>query len=149
MNEILENFAMLVSPEQKALEARVAQEGGVDACRKDGKKLSIFLKEDPEAEGIDLNQFRSELNETVDTAMEKNLERFTSKLKIMEANLVRETERIVARSTDRVVDELSREINKGPQNSILDRVRPFRTFPLSRTQMYALSRMCTRFGRTW
>jgi hypothetical protein len=124
MDEMLKNFAMLVSPEQKALEARIAQAGGANECRNDDRKLRALLKADAEAGAIDLDQFKRELDETMDAAMEKNLERFTSKLKIMETNLVRETERIVERSTDRVIDELVREINKGPQNNILDRVRP-------------------------
>jgi hypothetical protein len=139
MDEMLKKFTMLVSPEQKELEARIAQGGGADECLKDDKKLRVLLKEDGGAgtrshagaggtaksqapDGSQLEDFRRELRETAEAAMEKNMAKFAGKLKIMEANIVRETEKIVERSSDRVVAELTKEMNKGPQNNILDRV---------------------------
>jgi hypothetical protein len=140
---MLKKFAMLVTPEQKELEARVVQEGGVDECLKNDKKLGAFLKEDdgggarPYAgaggtarsqmgDGSRLEDFRRELRETAETAMEKNVVKFEGKLKIMEANILRETEKIVERSSDRAIAELTKEMNKGPQNNILDRVSRLR-----------------------
>jgi hypothetical protein len=136
MDEMLKKFTMLVSPEQKELETRIAQGGGIDECLKDDKKLRALLKEDSGAgtrshagaggtaksDGSQLEDFRRELRETAEVAMEKNMAKFAGKLKIMEANIVRETEKIVERSSDRVVAELTKEMNKGPQNNILDRV---------------------------
>jgi hypothetical protein len=140
MDEMLKKFAMLASPEQKELEARVAQEGGAEECVKDDKKLRALLKEDGAAaaaqpyvgvggttksqarDASQLEDLRRELRETAEAAMEKNMAKFTGRLKIMEANIVRETEKVVERSSDRVIAELTKEVNKGPQNNILDRV---------------------------
>jgi hypothetical protein len=172
MDEMLKRFATLVSPEQKEVEARVAQEGGVDECLKNDRKLSALIEDDsksgtfleddnklgvllendsklgtlPEGgsggvrpyagvsdatrsqvpDGSRLEDFRRELRETAETAMDKNWAKFTGKLRIMEANILRETEKIVERSSDRAIAELTKEINKGPQNNILDRVSRLR-----------------------
>jgi hypothetical protein len=161
MDEMLKRFAVLASPEQKELEARVAQEGGVDECLKDDRKLGALIEDDNKSgiednkklgvlpkdggsggarlyagvggtaksqasTGSRLEDFKRELYETVETAMEQNWTKFESKLRIMEANVLRETEKIVKRSSDRVVAELTKEMNKGPHNNILDRVSRLR-----------------------
>jgi hypothetical protein len=143
MDEMLKKFAMLVSPEQEELEARVAQRGGVDECLKSDKKLGVLLKEDggggarayagadgtarsQVGDGSPLEDFGRELRETAETAMEKKMVKFEGKLKIMEANILRETEKIMERSSDRAIAELTKEMNKGPQNNILHRVSRLR-----------------------
>jgi hypothetical protein len=137
MDEMLKKFAELVSPEQKELEGIIVMEGGADKLLKDNRKLTQLLRQgnsghlvdpvDPAAQShvqisSELDEFRNELRETPEAAMERNGEKFEAKLKIMEANLAREMEKIVSRSTDRMIDELTKEINKGPQNGIMDRV---------------------------
>jgi hypothetical protein len=137
IDEMLKKFAMLMSAEQKELQERVKMKGGVSECVKDNKKLRALLEADSGSRSYisvagtdkaqagndkELEDFKRELRETPMAAMENNWAKFEGKLKITEKNILCETEKIVERSSNRTIDELKIEFNKGPQNNILDRV---------------------------
>jgi hypothetical protein len=138
MDETLKKFAMLASSEQKKLEAHIEREGGTEEFLKDDEKLRALLKEvglaRPHAgasgnaisqaqDGSEPEDFLHELGETAEEAMEKNMDKFAGKLKTMEANILRGTEKIVEREGDRVITDAT---DKTPQNSILDNVSGLR-----------------------
>lgn len=80
------------------------------------------------AVGSSLAEFKRELTESPEEALERNMKRLENKLEIMQAQRTRETEKIVDRSSDRVIAVIQKESNKGGANQLLDRVSftPFR-----------------------
>jgi hypothetical protein len=132
-------FEQLVSPEQKQLSETVTAKSGVKALKDDDKMLlelertASKARSAPGAEGLraprtkpgDANpkadDLRKDTFEDPGAAVERNHSVFIRKFEAQQRQIIDELTLVVKRESDRVIEQ----IQGGPHERILDRVRVF------------------------
>ena len=132
-------FEQLVSPEQKQLSETVAANGGVNALKHDDKMLLELERTASKATSApgaeaprvsrtkpgdadpNTDDLRKDSFEDPDAAVERNQSVFFRKLKAQQRQIIDELTLVVKRESDRVIQQ----IQGGPHERLLDRVRVF------------------------
>ena len=130
-------FEQLVSSEQKQLSETVASNGGVMALKDDDKMLLELERTASNAIGAlgaeshqasrtqpgDANpdDLKKDIFEDPDAAVERNQSVFFRKFEAQQRQIIDELTLVIKRESDRVI----KQIQGGPHERILDRVRVF------------------------
>ena len=131
---LLQAFQKLIPPEQQELQKEVTKRGSLKSISESDAELKKLLsnqlsladnevpttsasKKDQKA--YTLADLKKDLEESIDVAVEKNMEVFSRKLEMQQRQLREEVERVVVRESDRVIQAVS----GGPHDRIIDRVR--------------------------
>ncbi|KAI0766856.1 hypothetical protein BD413DRAFT_567569 [Trametes elegans] len=134
---LLKVFTTLVPPDQQQLADIVRARGGVDAVVGNDSVLASLAKFKPSTEidtaksagpdqgsrpsdtdtETDLRALKDELFESVDRAMQQNLEMFENKFLLQQQKLMQEMEGVIKHEGDLVV----KRVLRGPQDRIKDR----------------------------
>lgn len=129
MDAMLQLYQHLATAEHKKLAAIIEQKGGAEACQHDENLLLELSKlesnNDVASTAPQKNRSSSavgdildELHADPDEAIKNNMEVFTRKFEIQKRQIIQETERIVRREGDRIINA----ITSGPHDKIIDPV---------------------------
>lgn len=123
---MLSIFHLFTSPEQKQLKQIVDSQGGPKALLSQDAKLRELLSFKDSSKATENHRshgpqsdFKTDLYEDPDSAIEKNVAEFTRKFDIQKQQIVAELSMVVVREGDRVI----KAMNEGPHEKLVDPVR--------------------------
>lgn len=150
---MLQLFQEFVTPQQKALAAKVRDMGGNAALEDEqameelaGAAFALTVDSGDQADGghFNLIQLRQEINSNPNEAIEMNAEFFIRKFEIQKRE-IQDITRAIHREGDRVIEA----INAGPHDRIADQVRLEIILSSCCPQLTLNPRISIKSGRTW